>query len=105
MEISDLKVGITLKRIIDPNKGDIGKVISITSGGDFLIKWINRNESFYSSTYYLDYWEVITTVDSSKSNQPFPQNKKREERPCKVCQRINDCGVNKCWWCEIESPC
>lgn len=36
------------------------------------------------------------------SNQSLSQNK---EKPCKVCQRINDCGVNKCWWCEVEKPC
>lgn len=29
----------------------------------------------------------------------------RAERPCKGCGRMNDCGVKKCWNCEIISPC
>lgn len=28
-----------------------------------------------------------------------------EEAPCKVCSKMNDLGVNKCWNCETINPC
>jgi hypothetical protein len=31
--------------------------------------------------------------------------KKTEEKSCKVCNKINDVGINCCWWCGVENPC
>lgn len=26
------------------------------------------------------------------------------EHPCRQCRKMNDCGVQKCWWCECLEP-
>ena len=31
-------------------------------------------------------------------------NNARIEKPCKVCQRQNDIGVNECWNCGCNAP-
>jgi len=28
----------------------------------------------------------------------------RQEKPCKQCTRMNDVGINKCWFCEVIIP-
>jgi hypothetical protein len=29
----------------------------------------------------------------------------KAEGKCKQCQRLNDVGAIKCWWCEASHPC
>ena len=44
------------------------------------------------------------SIDSS-TIVPSPIQKKREEKGCKSCKKMNDVGVECCWWCGIERPC
>jgi len=36
--------------------------------------------------------------------EPIDFNSEIKELPCKACDRINDIGVKKCWWCCVDNP-
>jgi hypothetical protein len=44
-------------------------------------------------------WTTSTYLFPSSNNHVASVAKKRDERPCQSCQRMNDMGVHECWWC------
>ena len=79
---------------LDNNLLSLWKKLNYIIDEKYILQFIGSSASWVMT----DFCELVD------SNQSLNQSDK-EEKPCKICQRINDCGVNKCWWCEIESPC
>ncbi len=44
-------------------------------------------------------WTTPTYLFPASKGHVASVAKKRDERPCQSCQRMNDMGVHECWWC------
>jgi len=65
----------------------------------FFIQWDNPSKMpFQMITQRLDPILHLIKPLSKEDTNPC------KELPCKVCSKMNDLGINKCWWCSCDNP-
>ena len=68
-----------------------------TIQNNLYVVWDNSN---IRSPLSLIYNDLVLIVPSQKKDESFTIT----EAECKVCSKMNDIGIAKCWWCTSSNP-
>lgn len=80
------------------------------NGSDYNLMGQNGTIGIFNATLMV-HWDCgLSSIVSSLTNGSIiiidspKQSAFIKELPCKVCSKMNDCGINKCWWCCCDNP-